>query len=218
MIQWVVEAAALSGVGKEVVVATPDQEIIDVCDRFGARAVMTSDTHISGTDRIAEVALTIASDVYINVQGDEPLIEPETIRACAEALLGNADAQMSSVCSPCPDDEVSNPAVVKVVVDSRSMALYFSRSPIPYPRNLGQCETLKHVGIYGYRREPLLQFAQWAPTPLERSEGLEQLRFLENGVRIAMARGEGSKLAVDTPEQADEVRRILSELQASPIS
>lgn len=209
MLQWVVEAATRSGVAERVLVATPDQEIIDSCARFGAEAVLTSLDHPSGTDRIAEVSDTVLAEVYVNVQGDEPLIDPGTIAACAQALRDEA-ADMSSVFTDCPAEEVENPAVVKVVTDLAGFALAFSRSPLPYVRNPGHVEIKKHVGIYAYRREALRQFAHWEPTPLELTEGLEQLRFLEHGVRIRMARGQGSGLAVDTPEQAEQVRAVLS--------
>ncbi len=210
MVQWVVEAAVASGAGEKVIVATPDQEIIDACHLFGAEAILTRNDHPSGTDRIAEVSEKVVADVYINVQGDEPLISPETIRACAQPLLDDSGLEMASVYSHCTMEEEENPAAVKVVLDQSGRALYFSRYPIPYPRNLRSVPLNKHVGIYAYRRDVLQRFATWPMTPLEATESLEQLRFLENGVRIVMTYGVGSDLAVDTPEQADEVRRMLT--------
>ncbi|MBI5707970.1 MAG: 3-deoxy-manno-octulosonate cytidylyltransferase [Armatimonadetes bacterium] len=209
MIQWVVEAAQVSGVADRILVATPDPEIVEACARFGAEAVLTRADHPSGTDRIAEVAESRIADVYVNVQGDEPLIKPETIRACADPMLNDAAIQMASVFSECEPEEVEHPAVVKVVTDRAGYALYFSRYAIPFERIPRVAPVKKHVGIYGYTRKALMDFATWPPSPLEQTESLEQLRFLENGVRIFMAEGAGSELAVDTPEQAEEVRRIL---------
>lgn len=210
MIQWVYEAALKAGVADRVVVAAPDPEIIYRCAAFGAEAMLTRADHPSGTDRIAEVAEKYPAEIYVNVQGDEPLIDPASIQVCAQPLLDHADTQLGSVFSPCPEDELDNPAVVKVVTDLNGFALYFSRYAIPYPRNLPHHPVKKHVGIYAYRREAVVAFAKMKPTPLEQTESLEQLRFLENGYRMFMSEGAGSELAVDTPEQADEVRSILA--------
>lgn len=209
MVQWVYEAALASSVGDSVLVATPDSEIIDAVHRFGGRAVLTSIEHPSGTDRLAEVARTEEADIYLNVQGDEPLIDPATIEACARPLLANAATEMTSVFASCPEVEIDNPAVVKVVTSVDGDALYFSRYAIPYARIPRPEQVKKHIGIYGFRRDVLLRYAQWQQTPLEIAESLEQLRFLENGVRIRMVEGQASVLAVDTPEQAEEVRRHL---------
>ncbi|MFZ4508352.1 MAG: 3-deoxy-manno-octulosonate cytidylyltransferase [Fimbriimonas sp.] len=213
MVQWVYEASVASGVAESVLIATPDDEILAAAEAFGAPAIRTRLDHPSGTDRIAEVAEHVAAEVYINVQGDEPLIPVETIRACA-APFGSPEVEMTSVFSLCPEDELENPAVVKVVTDAAGRALYFSRHTIPYPRNPRVIPVKKHIGIYGYRREVLQAFATWSPSPLELTESLEQLRFLENGVQIHMAEGRGSALAVDTPEQAEEVRAILAQRTA----
>ena len=208
MVQWVVEAARASGAGERVIVATPDDEILAACARFGAETVRTRLDHPSGTDRLAEVAEGIEADVYVNVQGDEPLVPPETIRACAAPLLADASVEMGSVCAPCPEDEWDNPAVVKVVTALNGDALYFSRYAVPFPRTAR--EVKKHLGLYAFRRDVLRRFATWPQSPLERAESLEQLRFLENGVRIRLSEGQGSAVAVDTPEQADQVRRLLT--------
>lgn len=210
MVQWVWEAAAKSGVADRVVVATPDQEIVDACASFGAEAVLTSHDHPTGTDRIAEVAEKIAAEVYVNVQGDEPLIRAESIKACAEPLLANDQITMGSVYSECPPEEYVEPATVKVVTDAAGYALYFSRYAIPFARNERRIPVKKHVGLYAYRRDALLAFRTWPMSDLEAAESLEQLRFMHNGVRIFMAPGAGTELAVDTPEQADQVRRILA--------
>ncbi len=208
MVQWVVEAANASGIAERVLVATPDDEILAACESFGAEAIRTRLDHPSGTDRLAEVAESVHADVYVNVQGDEPLVPPETIRACAAPLLADSSVEMGSVCAPCPEEEWENPAVVKVVTALNGDALYFSRWSIPFPRNTRSVK--KHLGLYAFRRDVLQRFATWPMSPLETAESLEQLRFLENGVRIRMSEGEGSALAVDTPEQAEQVRAILN--------
>lgn len=210
MIQWVTEAAIASGVGNRVVVATPDRVIAEKCEGLGIEVVMTRSDHPSGTDRIAEVATRIKADVYVNVQGDEPLIRPESIAMCVGPLLGSSEVEMASVYTLCPLSEEENPAAVKVVTDQRGFALYFSRWPIPYPRTVRSIPLKKHVGIYAFRGEVLARFAKWTQTPLEMAESLEQLRFVENGIRIAMSEVELNEVAVDTPEQAEEVRKILS--------
>lgn len=209
MIQWVYERATASGVADQVVIATPDQEIIEACAEFGAWAEHTSDTHVSGTDRIAEVATHIESEYYLNVQGDEPLVSPASIRACAEALFDDPQAMVGSVMTPCSDDEVDQASVVKVACDLKHYALYFSRSAIPFARNMRQGPVYKHVGLYCYGREAVRQFATWPATPLELTEGLEQLRFLEHGYRIKMALGEPSGPAIDEPGHVEAVVKAL---------
>jgi 3-deoxy-manno-octulosonate cytidylyltransferase (CMP-KDO synthetase) len=207
MVQWVVEAAQAAEVADRVIVATPDAEIYDACRAFGAEAAITRADHPSGTDRIAEVAERLDADVYVNVQGDEPLLPAATIRALAAPMI-EGTYPVGSVFAPCPKEETDNPAVVKVVMRLDGSALYFSRHAIPYPR--GDRRLFKHIGLYAYRRAALEAFVKVEPTPLERAESLEQLRFLEMGYAIQMFEGSGSALAVDTPEQAEEVRRILA--------
>lgn len=209
MVQWVVEACQEADVTDQIYVATPDQEIVDACESFGAKAILTGHHHITGTDRIGEVAQKVAADAYINVQGDEPLIHPITVRAAAGPLVNDPSVQLTSVYNFCTEEEFDNPAVVKVVTDANNDAVYFSRYAIPFARNPRVEKVKKHVGIYGYRREPLLAFSGWAMPPSEVAESLEQLRFLHNGYRMRMAEGPGTDLAVDTPEQAEQVRQIL---------
>ena len=211
MIQWVYESAIASGVGDEVAIVTPDEEIIAAVEGFHGRAIRTRADHLSGTDRLAEAAESVVADIYVNVQGDEPMISPETIQACADPLLRDDSIQMGSIYSPCPTEDVENPAVVKVVLDLNGYALYFSRHAIPFERNTRAEDVLKHIGLYAYRRDVLLEFAGWDPTPLEQTESLEQLRFLEHGVRIKMSQGTASAVSVDLPEQADEVRKLIAE-------
>jgi 3-deoxy-manno-octulosonate cytidylyltransferase (CMP-KDO synthetase) len=150
----------------------------------------------------------VLADVYINVQGDEPLIDIATIRAVFEPFSEPA-VKMASVFAVCPETESDNPAVVKVVTDIAGNALYFSRHAIPFPRNSRVAPLKKHIGIYAYTRDVLLEYPSWVQTPLELSESLEQLRFLENGIGIRMVEGQGSIVSVDTPDQADEVRNYL---------
>ena len=208
MIQWVYERSIASKVSDQVLIATPDQEILDACAKFGAPAILTRSDHPTGTDRIAEVAEKVVADVYINVQGDEPLIDIETIKSVFEPFR-DPSVRMASVYSACPESEIENPAVVKVVTDLAGNALYFSRHAIPFPRNLRTAPAKKHIGIYAYRRDVLLEYPAWSQTPLELAESLEQLRFLENGIGIRMVEGRGSIVSVDTPDQADEVRKYL---------
>lgn len=207
MIQWVYERALASAVTERVVVATPDEAIAEATRGFGGEAVLTSADHPTGTDRIAEAAERLDAELYVNVQGDEPLIEPETIRACAEALRSGG-AQVASVYDDLDEADADDPNVVKVVLGRQGNALYFSRSPIPYPRS-GSRQLCKHIGIYGYTLGALRAFASLPPGELELTESLEQLRFLENGWTIYMAKGRGTPLAVDTPEQLERVRRIM---------
>lgn len=214
MLQWVVEAAVEAGIAETVVVATPDPEILDACASFGASAVRTDSEHASGTDRLAEVAQTLDAEIYVNLQGDEPLIRPETIQTCVQPMFADASIQMASVYCTCPEAEFADPSVVKVVTDERGDALYFSRYAVPYARNPRTIPVKKHIGLYAYRRDPVRAFAQWRTSPLERAESLEQLRFLHHGVRIRMSESQGSELAVDTPEQAERVREILKARQA----
>lgn len=209
MVQWVYEAAERANVADRIVIATPDQEIIDACKTFGAEAILTRPDHPSGTDRIAEVSRALPADVYVNVQGDEPLVRPEDIVACARPLLEDPMVSMGSIMADCPDHEIDNHAVVKVVTDRDNYALYFSRHPIPYPRNPRVAPVKKHIGLYAYTSNAVQAFSGWPQTPLEQAESLEQLRFLEHGVRIKMSEGQGSALAVDTPEQADAVRQLI---------
>ncbi|MBL8066020.1 MAG: 3-deoxy-manno-octulosonate cytidylyltransferase [Chthonomonadaceae bacterium] len=206
MIQWVYEAARQVG---DTVIATPDHEIMEAGQAFGARVALTSPHHRTGTDRIAEVAQAIEADFYVNVQGDEPLIEPKSIRDCLGALTNGGEADVASVWAPCPIADEDNPAVVKVVLDRAGHALYFSRFPIPNVRSDRPALLKKHVGLYAFTRDALLKFSHWEPGELEKAESLEQLRFLENGLRVAMVRGE-SAIGVDTPEQAEAVAALLA--------
>ena len=208
MIEWVYKAAVTADLGP-VVVATPDDEIEAAARGFGAEVERTRLDHPSGTDRIAEIAARRTADIYVNVQGDEPLIDPRTIASCALPLLASGECDMATCAVPLAYDEIAAPSTVKVVTGAGGDALYFSRAPIPYPRDPNPAIYRKHLGIYAYRRELLHRYAAWIPTPLERSEGLEQLRFLEHGARIRVAEGFESGLAVDLPEHVAFVEAAL---------
>jgi 3-deoxy-manno-octulosonate cytidylyltransferase (CMP-KDO synthetase) len=214
MVQWVYEAALNAALPKRVLVATPDSEIVSAVKDFGGEAILTSANHTTGTDRIAEVAQKVEAVAYVNVQGDEPLIEPASIDACAKPVADGV-AEMASVYDCAADSEVDDPNVVKVVTDPAGNALYFSRSSIPFARSQSGLRIKKHVGLYAYTGAALASFASWEPTPLEKTEVLEQLRFLENGIQIKMSYAPGTPLAVDTPEQADEAARLLAARSAT---
>ncbi len=206
MIQWVYEASVRASVG-EVLIATPDSEIAAAAQRFGATAILTRADHPSGTDRIAEVAESVSADYYVNVQGDEPMVEPADIQALSQAML-SGEADMASLYVKCPSEDYANPAVVKVVTDLAGNALYFSRSAIPFHRADKQ-PLKRHLGLYAYSRSLLLRYPSMPQSPLEITESLEQLRILENGFKIAMREGRGSGISVDTPDQAIEADRLL---------
>jgi 3-deoxy-manno-octulosonate cytidylyltransferase (CMP-KDO synthetase) len=210
MIEHVYRRVASSSVDL-VLVATDDARIADAVRAFGGCVVMTSAAHRSGTDRLAEVAQSLACDIVVNVQGDEPLVEPQLIDL-ALAPLADPTVQMSTVRRIADAEELHNPNVVKVVVDRDGFALYFSRAPIPYRRSAGgppAAVAWTHVGLYVYRRSLLLQLASLPPTPLEQSEMLEQLRALEHGVRIATVETTTETVGVDTPEDLERVRARL---------
>ncbi len=209
MIQHVYEQAVKAKRPGEVVVAT-DSELVEAAVlKFGGKAVLTSPDHPSGTDRIAEVALMYPDvDIIVNVQGDEPMIPPEIIDRLADAFEDGID--MATMKVVMKEEDYNNPAAVKVVTDAKGYALYFSRSLIPYPRNKPEwLKIYKHVGIYAYRRSFLLKYAALAPTPLERVEGLEQLRALENGYKIKVLESDFQGIGVDTPEDLAAVNKLM---------
>lgn len=205
------QAKTLAG----VVVATDDERILRAVEDHGGRAMMTAKDHPTGTDRLAEVAEAYPDvDLIINVQGDEPLIEPSLIDELGRAFDGDAELQMATVMTPMEDEaEQKNPNNVKVVTDKNGCALYFSRSLLPYPRNDAGTPVYKHIGIYAYRRDFLLAYAKMAPTPLERTESLEQLRALENGYKIKCIRTNARFVGVDTPEDLAKVNEIYRQME-----
>ncbi len=205
------QAKTLAG----VVVATDDERILRAVEDHGGRAMMTAKDHPTGTDRLAEVAEAYPDvDLIINVQGDEPLIEPSLIDELGRAFDGDAELQMATVMTPMEDEaEQKNPNNVKVVTDKNGYALYFSRSLLPYPRNDAGTPVYKHIGIYAYRRDFLLAYAKMTPTPLERAESLEQLRALENGYKIKCIRTNARFVGVDTPEDLAKVNEIYRRME-----
>lgn len=213
MVVHVCERAQASG-ASSVAVATDDERILQAVERAGHRALMTRGDHASGTDRIAEAAATLGlapSDIVVNVQGDEPLIDAGLIKDVAATLERSTAASMSTACHPIHDEaSLANPNVVKVVFDAAGYALYFSRSRIPFPREAGAI-CYRHAGIYGYRVEFLQKFSTLQPSLLEQSEALEQLRALSHGYRIAVAVSAAQiPPGVDTPQDLEAVRRMIA--------
>lgn len=212
IIQWVYERASGARLVSQVLVATCDCEIAEAVASFGGHAVMTSPAHRSGTDRVAEAAARVEADLIVNVQGDEPLIEPASIDRAIEPFDAEDGVVMSSLMVPIDRGEAADPNLVKVVVALDGSALYFSRSPIPHERNqLEGRSVYGHVGLYAYTREFLMRFASLEPTPLEKAESLEQLRALEHGCKIKMVEIARRPIGIDTPEDLDRVRRMLRE-------
>lgn len=215
LVQHVVERCQRARALDEVIVATDDTRIWEVAQQF-CRAEMTAPSHPSGTDRVAEVATRCACDAVVNIQGDEPLIEPSVIDAVARALQ---EAEMSTAASPLEDpQEYESPNVVKVVVNAEGRALYFSRRAIPYlreaanrpaPEQLAAFPFLKHIGLYGYRRATLLQLVKFPVSPLEAAEKLEQLRALENSISLAVVRVDYASVGVDVPADVKRVEALL---------
>jgi 3-deoxy-manno-octulosonate cytidylyltransferase (CMP-KDO synthetase) len=197
----------------EILVATDDERILNTVIDFGGKAVMTSSNHPTGTDRIAEAALTVPKATHIvNIQGDEPLIDPGLIDELAAMLAADPSLDMATAANPLNpgDPAVQDPNVVKVAVALDGRALYFSRSPLPFFRNpVEGLPVLRHKGIYAYRRGFLERFVTWQPSPLEMAESLEQLRALENGATIKVILTSDTSPGVDTPEQALEIERLL---------
>ena len=215
LIQHVVEQCRKAKSLNEVIVATDDERIADVAKKF-CRVEMTREDHPSGSDRIAEVAARCECDAIVNIQGDEPLIDPAVVDLVAKAL---ADSEMSTAATAIKQlSEYDNPNVVKVVVNAAGRALYFSRRTIPFLREaasrpvseqLAAFPFLKHLGIYGYRRETLLRLVAFPQSPLEMAEKLEQLRALENGIQIAVVKVDYDSVGVDVPEDVVRVERLL---------
>jgi 3-deoxy-manno-octulosonate cytidylyltransferase (CMP-KDO synthetase) len=193
----------------DVIVATDSKEILQVCRRYGWKAEMTSIGHRSGTERVHEVSCRAEADVYVNVQGDEPLIRPEHIGALFE-VMKNPGVQVGTAMTRAAEPDISNPNAVKVVVDSAGRALYFSRATIPLDRDGSRPPYFKHLGLYAYRKAALDRFVALPESRLEKSERLEQLRFLENGIAIYVAETPYDTVGVDTEEDLQRVSEILS--------
>jgi len=192
----------------EVIIATDSQEIMDVCRRHGWNARMTAASHRSGTERVHEISNAIAADVYVNVQGDEPMARTEQIVSLLEVMKDSA-VQVGTLKTPAAAADINNPSAVKVVTDSTGKALYFSRATIPFDRDSTQPRYFKHLGFYAYRKAALERFVGWPESFLERTERLEQLRFLENGVSIYVGETPYDSIGVDTEEDLNRVEAIL---------
>lgn len=211
MVEHVYRAAAEARRVDAVLVATDDERIARTVEAFGGTAVMTSATHATGTDRLAEVAAELTAEIVVNVQGDEPMMTADAIDASVAPLLARDSERVSTLRKRIDDaSDLTNPSVVKVVIDREGYALYFTRASIPFVRP-GQAGPVcwRHLGLYVYRREFLLQFAQLPQTPLELAEGLEQLRLLEHGFRIRTVETTVEAIGVDTPEDLERVRQLV---------
>jgi 3-deoxy-manno-octulosonate cytidylyltransferase (CMP-KDO synthetase) len=212
MIEHVYRRASAASSISRVIVATDDTRILDTVRGFGGEAMMTSAAHQSGTDRLAEAAAALDANVIVNVQGDEPLLAPENIDAAVAPFFTDAGLEMSTLRRAIVDaEELRNPNVTKVVVDRNGFAMYFSRAPIPYVR-AGQppATSWAHVGLYVYRRATLLRLAALPQTAMERAEALEQLRALENGIRIKAIKTTHATIGVDTREDLERVRALMA--------
>ena len=209
MIAHVVERARSAGVGP-VFVATDDARIAQAAREAGAEARMTRADHASGTERLAEACADMEADIVVNVQGDEPLIDPAAIRAVLELFDAEPDLPMATLAHPIRDEfDLQDANVVKVVCDARGHALYFSRAPIPFLRDESAIAPLQHVGLYAYRRDFLMRYASLPPAPLEQAEHLEQLRALHHGHRIAVRVGDFHCIGIDTPEDLRRAEALL---------
>lgn len=213
IIQWVWEKASKCPLVDRVIVATDDERIFNACKDFGAEVEMTSTEHKSGSDRIAEVASRHPEIGYIiNLQGDEPLIEQANIELVIKGVLEDEKADISTLLREIKDEEeAQNPNLVKCVFDVNNYAMYFSRSKIPYERNTGKSKIYGHLGIYGYKREALFKMTQLPQTTYEMAESLEQLRALQNGMKIKVAIVDNIPVGIDTMEDFEKFKKMVEE-------
>jgi 3-deoxy-manno-octulosonate cytidylyltransferase (CMP-KDO synthetase) len=211
MVEHVYRRASAARLVSAVLVATDDPRIAEAVDAFGGTAVMTRVDHASGTDRLAEVAEHLTCDVVVNVQGDEPMLDPASVDAAVASCLDDPDVAISTLRTPLADADADNPNVVKVVINLKGDALYFTRSSVPFVRP-GQppVQAWRHLGLYVYRRPTLLALSRLRPTPLELAEGLEQLRALEHGLGIRTVATATTAPSVDTEDDLAMVRELLS--------
>jgi 3-deoxy-manno-octulosonate cytidylyltransferase (CMP-KDO synthetase) len=213
MIQRVFERAKLAQRVDQVIVATDDERIVKAVEAFGGEVRMTRSDHRTGTERVAEVAAHVEGDVFVNVQGDEPLLDPAAVDAAVTSLLEEPPASIATVATPIKTPaDIMDPNVVKTVLDFEGNAIYFSRAPIPWVRDTGSkvlARHLKHLGLYVFEREALLEYPTLPPGELERIEQLEQLRWLENGWKIRVAEVEHDAVSVDVPEDVARVEKLL---------
>lgn len=208
LIGVVYEAVRHSSLLDDVIIATDSDEILSVCRERGWKARMTSSAHTSGTERVHEISAELSADVYINVQGDEPMVRPEQIASLIQ-VMENPTTQVGTLKTPAAPEDIPNPNAVKVVTDLDGRALYFSRATIPFDRNQTHPRYFKHLGLYAYRKPALDKFVKLPESSLERSERLEQLRFLENGIPIFVGETPYDSVGVDTEEDLQRVLEIL---------
>ena len=208
LVGWVYEAVRSSPFLSDVIIATDSDEILNVCRTHGWKAQSTSTKHRSGTERVHEISNSVAADVYVNVQGDEPLVRSEQIFTLLEVMKDSA-VQVGTVKTPCPPEEIPNPNAVKVVTAPDGRALYFSRATIPFDRDHTGPRYFKHLGLYAYRKPALDLFVSQPESTLEKSERLEQLRFLEHGIPIYVGETPYDSVGVDTEEDLQRVAEIL---------
>jgi 3-deoxy-manno-octulosonate cytidylyltransferase (CMP-KDO synthetase) len=208
LLAWVYRGVRRSPLLEDVIVATDSEEIRLFCEQHQFHVRMTSQAHRSGTERVHEVAGAVSADVYLNVQGDEPLTRPEHIESLI-AVMNGQNAQVGTLKTPATEIDINNPSAVKVVTDSAGRALYFSRATVPYDRDGLRPPYYKHLGFYAYRKAALDKFVGWPESSLERSERLEQLRFLENGIPIYVAETPFDTVGVDTEEDLQRVEKVL---------
>ena len=207
LIGAVYEAVRSSPLLADVLVATDSEEILEVCAAHGWKAMITSTAHRSGTERVHEVSNSVAADVYLNVQGDEPLTRAEHLATLVD-VMRDPSVQVGTLKTPCVAADILNPSAVKVVTDSTGRALYFSRATIPFDRDGSRPHYFKHLGMYAYRKPALDRFVGWPESSLEKSERLEQLRFLENGIPIHLGETPYDSVGVDTEEDLQRVIEI----------
>ena len=214
MIQWVYEQAKQSKTLNELYVAVDDPRVQSCVQGFGGKVVMTSAHHQSGTDRIAEAVEKLPADIVVNIQGDQPLLDPNMIDEAVQPLIDHPEIPMSTIKTEISPEDFNDPGVVKVIVDEQGFALYFSRSLIPYPRNDENLRVFEHVGLYVYRKDFLLKYSKWPQGYLEKIESLEQLRVLEKGYKIMVVETRSKSAAgvsVDTAEDLARVERLIQE-------
>jgi 3-deoxy-manno-octulosonate cytidylyltransferase (CMP-KDO synthetase) len=208
LVGWVYEAVLSSPLLSDVIIATDSEEIMEACRRHGWKAQITSSKHRSGTERVQEISNSESAEVYVNVQGDEPLVRPEQIATLLEVMKDPA-VQVGTVKTPCPPQEIPNPNAVKVVTAPDGRSLYFSRSTIPFDRDNTRPRYFKHLGLYAYRKSALDLFVSRPESTLEKTERLEQLRFLENGIPIYVGETPHDSVGVDTEEDLQRAEEIL---------
>jgi 3-deoxy-manno-octulosonate cytidylyltransferase (CMP-KDO synthetase) len=210
MIYWVYQQVSKVTAFDEIYVATEDERILKACEKYGMNCVMTADTHKTGTDRLGEVARKIEADFYVNIQGDEPMIEPETVASVIRSFEAHPEYDVFNTMTPIFEaEEIQSNSAVKVVANSRNEVMYFSRSPVPYPKNGQSIQYYRHLGLYGFKRDALMFFAETARGPVESIEDVEMLRYLENDIKIFIAEVSSQTIAVDHPEDIQKVEAAM---------